>query len=417
LNTELFIARKLFFSRKEKANLSSRILKIGVGGVAFGMIVMIISVAVFAGFKTEIRNKVTGFSSHIQLVNFDSNNSFESIPVESTPPFLEQVKALPNVKHIQQFATKPGILQTKEDFHGIVLNGAGADYDWKFFNKHMVEGKIPSFTKEKISNEVLISKKVASLLQLKLGDNVFAHFLDQRSSRSIPRKFTISGIYNTSLEEFDKTMVICDIRQVQRLYRWKEDQISGFEIYVNDFDKIETTSWEIRNITSKFFKENSTAYRTQSIFQKNPQIFGWLSMIDVNIWILLSLITGVVGINMISALLVLILEKTNFIGLLKSIGARNISIRKVFIYLAAFLIGRGLIWGNILGIAICLLQQQFNLIPLDPEFYYLETVPILIPPMAIVALNAACMFIIVLMLIIPSLYISKLSPEKTLRFD
>lgn len=417
MNTELFIARKLFFSPKGKNNLSSRILTIGVGGVAFGMIVMIISLAVFAGFKTEIRNKVSGFSSHIQLVNFDSNNSFESLPVENDPPFLSEIKSLPAVKYLQQFATKPGILQTKEDFHGIVLHGVATDYNWSFFEKHLVEGKLPAFSTSETSNQILISEKVAALLQLKLEDAVYAHFLDERSSRSLPRKFSIVGIYNTSLEEFDKTMVICDIKQVQRLYRWKKNQITGFEIYLNDFSEIEPVTWNIRNIASKYFKEGNTIYRTQNIYQKNPQIFGWLSMIDVNIWVLLSLITAVVGINMISALLVLILEKTNFIGLLKSIGARNISIRKVFIYLATFLIGRGLIWGNIIGITLCILQQQFGLIPLDPEFYYLKTVPILIQPLAIVILNITTILIIVLMLIVPSLYISKLSPEKTLRFD
>ncbi len=416
MNTELFIARRIFFGKENRKNISNRIVNISLIAIAVGLATMIISVAVFVGFKTEIRKKVSGFGAHIQLVNYDSNNSYETKPVSANQPFLDEIRQLPGVAYLQQFATKPGIIQTDHP-HGIVLKGIASDFNWSFFQHHLVRGAILSVSDSLPSNKIILSEKVSKLLQLDIGDPVYTYFLNQKSSHPLSRKFIVSGIYRTSLEDFDNLIVLADIRHIQQLNKWAPDEISGFEIVTTDFNDIDDIHWRIRMVVSRHIEEDSTIFKAESILQKYPQIFDWLSLLDMNIWVLLVLITAVAGINMIAGLLVLILEKTNMIGILKALGTRNYSIRKVFIYLSGFLIVKGLIWGNLFGIVICLFQYHFQPITLDPSTYYLDTVPILLNPLHILLINAATMLCIIFMLIIPSHFISKISPDKAIRFD
>ncbi|TKG88636.1 ABC transporter permease [Puteibacter caeruleilacunae] len=417
MNTEYFIAKRIFSEKSNRKKLSLRIVNIAVYGITLGLAVMIISVAVLLGFKKEIRDKVTGFGSHIQLVNYDSNQSYETQPVENNQEFIPEIKQLEGVAYIQEFATKPGIIKANEVNHGIVLKGVGKDFDWKFFNTNLQEGSIIKWDESKASNDIIISRKIADLLDLKLNDPVYAYFFNKNSLYPLSRKFKVTGIYNTSLEDFDSFMVLADIRQIQKLNKWDSNQISGYEVAIKNFNNIEDITWQISLILNRYIKEDSTSFMAENILQKFPQIFDWLSLLDMNVWVILLLITLVAGINMISGLLILILEKTPMIGILKALGTRNYSVRKVFLYLSALLISRGLLWGNIIGIAFCILQSQFNIISLDPTTYYLDTVPVFIQIQHIILLNIGTMVCTVAMLLIPSLFIARITPDKAIRFE
>ncbi len=417
MNTELFISNRLFFDKTNQQFLSKKIIRIALFGIALGLAVMIVSVAVITGFKTEIRNKVIGFGSHIQIVNYDSRNSYELPPISKNQPFLGKLDSLTDVKNIQVFATKPGMIKTDESIQGIVFKGVEPGYNWTFFQKNLMEGVLPQLNDTVRINEILLSENVSKLLKLKIGDSAVLYFVNENEVTPRMLQLKVCGIYRTSLEEFDNLFIIGDIKQVQRLNDWQSDQISGFEILVSDFDKIDDIEREIRNIVIDYSQENDAILRTETITRQYPQIFDWLSILDMNVWVILSLMVLVAGFNMISALLVLILERSTMIGVLKALGSPNWSIRKVFLYLSVFLTSRGMLWGNAIGIGIILLQKVFHIIKLNPATYYVDVVPVNFNIVHILLLNAGCLAITTFMLIIPSYLVSKISPDKSIRFD
>jgi lipoprotein-releasing system permease protein len=415
MNLPYFIAQKLIKGRREGTSFSRPINVIAIIGIAVGLAVMIIAVATLTGFKQQIRDKVVGFGSHIQIVNFDANKSFETAPVSTLSDFVPGIKNLPGITHIQVFATKAGIIKTKQNIQGVVLKGIGPDYDWNYFKSCMVDGS--AFTVSDTgssSNRVIISKKLSGMLDLHTGDSISMHFI-QDPPRS--RRFVISGIYETSLEDFDKIFIFCDIRHIRRLNGWEDDQVSGFEVFIKNFDDLEKMTEEVRNVIGYRIKEETALVKVQNIRDKYPQIFDWLNFQDMNVVIIIILMLVVAGFNMISGILILILEKTNMIGILKALGTEDKTIRRIFIYQAAYLIGKGLFWGNLIGIGFALLQLKTGMISLDPSSYYIKTVPINLDIIHILLLNAGTMAVIVLMLLIPSQLVSRITPVKAIKYD
>ncbi len=417
MNNELFISRRLFFDKSNKQLLSHKIIRIALIGIALGLAVMIISISVVTGFKNEIRNKVIGFGAHIQIVNFDSNNSFETRPISRKMPFLNDLSTVNGVKHIQVFATKPGMIKTDEYIQGIVFKGADSEYDWSFFKKNLTQGSLPAFNDSVRSDNILISSLISRLLEITVGDRVILYFVNEDDSNPRMLQLTVCGLYNTGMEEFDNLFVIGDLRQVQRLNDWNSNQISGFEIIVDNFNKIEETEQEVRNTVINYSVENNAILRTSNITREYPQIFDWLSILDMNVWIILILMALVTGFNMISGLLVLILERSKMIGILKAMGSPDWSIRRIFLYLSVFLTSRGMLWGNAIGIAFIIIQGCFNILKLNPATYYVDVVPVNFSLLHLMLLNLGTIAATTLMLVVPSYFVSRISPEKTIRFE
>jgi lipoprotein-releasing system permease protein len=417
MNTELFIARRLFFDKTGKEFLSKKIIRIALLGIALGLTVMIISVAVVTGFKKEIRNKVIGFGSHIQVVNFDSRNSYELAPISADQPFLQKLKTIHEIKSVHVFTTKPGIIKTKESIQGIVFKGVGCNYNWEFFHKNLIAGHLPQLNDSTRVKEIIISEQLSKLLKLTLGNLAILYFVNENEINPRLLQLKICGIYRTGLEEFDNLFIIGDIKQIQRLNSWKANEVSGFEIEVAHFSKINETEQQIRNATIDYSEENKNIFRTENITRMYPQIFDWLKILDMNVWVILTLMVLVAGFNMISGLLVLILERSQMIGVLKALGSRSWNIRKIFLYLAVFLTGRGMLWGNLFGVTLIFVQKIFQVIKLDPTTYYVDVVPVNFSLLHLLLINIGSITITTVMLIIPSYLVSKISPEKTIRFD
>ncbi len=413
LNLEYFIAKRIHFQQGKK-NISRPAVRIATIGIALGLAVMLISVAVVIGFKQEIRNKTIGFGGHIQITNFDSNNTYEMNPIKADTALMRKISAIDGVKHVQRFATKPGIIKTNSEFEGIIIKGVDSGFDWNFFKSNFVEGRIPDVSSQKPVNEVIISKYLANLLGLKLGDNFFTYFIQDQVRA---RKFKIVGIYSTNFIEYDKLFIITDIRHVQQLNDWDKDKFSGLEVLINDFNNIDKVGDMVYAATSNKFNKEGETYFTQTIKQLNPQIFSWLDLLDLNVWVILILMLSVAGFNMISGLLILILERTNMIGILKSMGATNWSVRKIFLYHSAFLIGKGMLWGNVIGLSLCAIQHFTGIIPLDPEAYYVATVPITFNWLYIILLNVGTLIASLLMMVGPSYLITKIVPSKIIRYE
>ena len=407
MNYELFIAQRIAFS-KEKENVVSRpIIRIALIGVALGFAVMIIAISIVTGFKKEIRDKVIGFGSHIQISNFDENNSYETKPVNRKQSFLIPLKKDANIKHVQVFATKAGIIKTKDEIEGVVAKGIGSDFDWNYFSNRLIEGKIFSVNDSIRSDNVIISGNLSKKLNLHSGDDMIMHFIQQPPRA---RKFHITGIYETGLEEFDNLYIFCDIAQIQKLNDWTPEQVGGFEISINDFSKLDEVSEKIYNISGS----DLNARTIRDIY---PQIFDWLGLQNINAIIIITLMIVVSGMNMISALLIIILERIKLIGTMKAMGCRSISIRKVFIYLAGYLIGRGMFWGNLVGIAFILLQKQFGIFHLDQQSYYLSFVPVNFSITHLLLLNTGTLFVCLLMMILPTMVITRISPLTAIRYS
>lgn len=415
MNLPYFISTKLIRSRKEETSFSRPINIIAIIGISLGLAVMILSVAVLTGFKKEIREKVAGFGSHIQIVNFDSNNSFETAPVSQNQDFVPGLRELPGVRHMQVFATKAGIIKTEEEIQGVVLKGIGSDFDWSYFGKNLTDGKnfIASDT-GRLSNNVIISELISDLLKLNVGDSINMLFVQDPPRL---RRFVISGIYETSLEEFDRMYVFCDIGHIKRLNGWADDEVSGFEIFIDDFNRMDAMTEAVRDVIGYRLAEEETRFKVTNIRLKYPQIFDWLNFQDINVIIIILLMLVVAGFNMISGLLILILEKTNMIGILKALGSNDKIIRKIFLYQAAWLIGKGLIIGNIIGIGLAFLQLKTGIFTLDPSSYYIKTIPINLELSHLLLLNAGTMAAILFMLLVPSQLISRISPVKAIRYD
>ena len=414
MNHELFIAKRLVFGKDTSQGISRPIVAISVTGIALGLAVMIIAISITTGFKKEVRNKVIGFESHIQILNYDTNTSFETVPINENQEFLSELELYPWVRNIQVFAIKAGIIKTESEIQGVVLKGIGSDFDWTFFQKNLVEGTIFHVTDTGRTNQVLISKYLADLLQLKVEDSFSMYFV-QDPPRA--RRFTISGIYETNLEVLDKIYLLADIGHIQRLNNWDDNKVSGFEVEIQDFKDLYPATLEVIQKVGFDLNAEGSRLKVQNIIQKYPQIFDWLNLQDINVWIILGLMLLVAGFNMISGLLILILDRTNMIGILKSVGTRNWSLRKIFLYHSGFLIARGLLWGNIIGIGLSLLQAQFEILKLDPSTYYLSSVPINFSILNILLLNAGTFLLVLIMLLLPSHLISRITPVKTIRFN
>jgi len=396
------------------ANLSRPFIRITTIAVALSLAIMIIAIAVVAGFKKEISEKTIGFGSHIQIINYDGNRSYETRPISKNQDFLPRIKQIEGVRHVQVFALKPGIIKTDNDIQGVVLKGIGPDFDWSFFKKSLVDGEIFELSDTGTTNKTVISKTLASMLRLKVGDK-FAMWFVQQPPRV--RMFTVSGIYDTKMAEFDKVFILGDIRHIRKLNDWKDDQISGFEILVNNFDRIEDLTLKVDDIAGLIFFDDGSKLKVQSIIDKYPTIFDWLGLQDLNAIILIVIMLVVAGINMISGLLIIILERTKMIGVLKAMGAENPLIRKIFLIQSSYIVLRGLIFGNLIGLTLCLLQKEFSFIKLDEASYYLSTVPIHLNAVHILLLNLGTFIVTIAMLVVPSMVISRISPEKTIKFD
>ncbi len=414
MNLPYFIAKRLIKGKDDQKSFSKPINVIAFVGIALGLAVMIISVAVLTGFKKEIREKIVGFGGNIQIVNYDSNISYETSPIRQGKEFVDKIKELPGVTHIEVFATKAGIISTGEEIQGVVLKGVGSDFDWGYFSKNMVEGVFFTVNDSVRTDEVIISKKISDMLRLKPGDSFNMHFIQDPPR---VRRFNVAGIYETSLEEFDEIYVFCDINHIKRLNGWDDDQISGFEIFIDDFDELDRMTLAVRDAVGYSITEEEESYKITNIRLKYPQIFDWLGFQDLNVAIIIVLMLIVAGFNMISGLLILILEKTNMIGILKALGSNDKTIRRTFLYQAAYLIAIGLAWGNLIGIGLALLQSTTGIISLDPTSYYLKSVPINLELTHVLLLNAGTMAIIIAMLLLPSKLISKITPVKAIRYD
>lgn len=386
-------------------------MKIAITAIALGIIMMLVSVSTGLGLKYKIRDKISAFNGHIVITNYDANVTDLSIePISIKQDFYPEFKGVEGIKHIQPFASKAGIIRTEEAFEGIIYKGVDENYDLKEIQDYIIDGRLPALEKE-MSNEVLVSEYVTERLGFTVGDKITMHFLKD-SGNQLPnvRQFEIVGIYNSGMQEFDANFVIGDIKHVQRLNRWKEDQVGGFEIVLDDFDKIEEKGSEV-------YLALPSTLDSQTIVEKYGNIFTWMQMFDLNIVIIITIMVVVASINMIVALLVLILERVQMIGVLKSLGATNWSIRKIFLYNATYLILKGLIYGNVIGLGLLLIQKYYGVIQLDPASYYVKEAPVLIRFSDILLLNVGVVFISILVLLIPSYIITKITPIKAMRYD
>lgn len=375
---------------------------------------MIVSLAVVTGFKKEIRNRVIGFGSHIQILNFDANHSYESMPIYADQDFLPELMELPGVTHIQKFATKPGIIKAGMENQGVIAKGIGPDFDWAFFQKNLVGGEIFQITDSVTSNKVLISRKLASMLRLGVGDEFPMFFFDEKPR---PRRFQVAGLFETSLEEFDKQFILIDIKHIQRLYGWESNQISGFEIMIEDYSTIDQTTEMVRDIAGFRFMDDGSRLKIISIKEKYPQIFQWLNLLDMNVVVILLLMIIVAIVNMISGLIILILDRTNTIGLLKAIGSNNQMVKKVFLYQSLFLIIKGLLIGNLIAIIICLIQDKFQILKLNQSSYFIDYVPINMSFGIFFLTNLGSLLFIFVAMYLPALIIMRIDPVKTLRYE
>ncbi len=410
----LFVAKRLFNDKGGVRNVSRPAIRIATAGVAIGLAVMIVSVCVVLGFKSEIRSKVIGFGSHIQIINYESISSGVSKPVAFPDSLIRELRQVPGVSHIQRFSNKGGILKTDDAFEGILLHGVGAEFNADFLKSNLKEGEIPVFSADSATNRIVVSQTIADRLHLSCGDRVFAYFFDGNVRA---RRFTVSGIYQTNLSEFDDNMVFTDLYVCNRLNNYATDQYAGVEITVDRFDDVDLVAGSLVGKVNHLVDEYGAGYAAMTIRELYPQIFDWLDLLDVNVWVILILMVAVAGFTMISGLLIIILERTNFIGVMKALGATNRSMRHVFLYFAAFIVGRGLLWGNVLGIGLVVLQYYFNIVHLDPATYYVDAVPVLFNAGYILAINAATAFISVFVLILPSLLVSRIHPAKSIRFE
>jgi lipoprotein-releasing system permease protein len=410
LNFEYFVVKRLISAKKYKSSISAPIIKIAITAIAIGVIMMLVSFATGLGLQEKIRDKIAAFNGHINISSYDNNSSKVSlIPVSKNQDFYPEFTTVDGIKHVQAVATKFAVIRTEEDFEGIVVKGVGNDYNWDFFEEFITQGKLPDFS-SKLNDEILISDYLARRLQLNVGDKVPTYFLREDSERPLLRAFEITGIYDSGFQEFDELYLISDIRHIQRINKWDEDQVGNFEVFVDDFKELDKKGNEVYENTGSFLD-------TQTISQKYYSIFEWLSLFDFNIALIIGIMILVAGINMITALLVLILERTQMIGIMKALGAGDWSIRKIFLYNAGYLILLGLFWGNLIGIGILALQKYFKLVPLDPRTYYVNEVPIYLNWDYILAVNIGTLILCMLMLLIPSVIISKISPVKAIKFE
>lgn len=370
---ESFIARRLYRNEQGSRKVSRPAVLIAQAGVALGLAVMLVTIAVSFGFKYEVRAKAVGFGSHLHVSNYEAGQSYESLPIAADSALMATLTSREEVSHVQRYATKPGVFRTEGDFMGYMLKGVGEDYDLSFFMQHLQEGEMPQFSSQSISNSIVISREMADKLQLAIGDKVDSYFL-QGTLRA--RRYTVVGIYETGFAEYDRLFALTDLKAVQVLNRWEPDQVTGVEVMLTDFSEVEPMNWELGTLIDRTEDRYGERYFVQSVIDVNPGLFAWLDVLDMNVWLILSLMLGVAAFTMISGLLILILERTQLIGLLKALGACNRAVRSIFLRFALLIVCKGMFWGNVIGLGLCAVQKVTGVITLDPKNYYLDTVPI-----------------------------------------
>ena len=414
MNLPLFIARRIYHDEDDRRKVSRPAIRIATAGVAIGLAVMIISVCVVIGFKHTIRDKVVGFGSHITVADYMTLQSDAPYPICVDDSMMEVLSGINGVTHVQRFAQKQGILKTDNDFLGVVLKGVGPEFDTTFISQHIVEGSMPAFSDSASTNKLVISRLIADKLQLKCGDRVFAYFMNDNDVRT--RRFTITAIYNTNLKHFDENLCLADLYTVTRLNGWESDQVSGAELTVDDFDALDAIDEEMIAKVDRTVDRNGAVYSSLTIQKMYPQIFAWLELLDLDVWIILILMIAVAGFTMVSGLLIII-ERTNMIGTLKALGAKNRTIRHTFLWFAVFIIVKGMVIGNLIGVGICLLQRYCGLVKLDAETYYVDVVPVEVNVPLILLLNLATLLISVVVLIAPSFLITHIQPAKAIKYE
>lgn len=410
MNLEYFIAKRLSGGTSYKSSASSTIIKIAIVAIALGMVMMLVAISVTLGLQREIRQKISAFSGDMLVSNFDGNNSEETVnPVTIYQDFYPDFNAVPEVTHVQAITTRAGIIRTEETFEGVMVKGLGGDYDWSRIEEYIVDGRKPDFTGD-LTTETLFSNYLAKRLNLEVGDKVVIYFVDKETQKFRPLRLDIVGLYESAFQEFDKVYIMADRRHLSRINKWKKDEVGGFEIFVDDFDEIERLNVEV-------YQNSGSLLRSISVLQRNSNIFDWIKLFDFNMILIIVVMILVAGINMIVALLVLVLERTQMIGVLKALGSSDWSIRKVFLYNAMYLIGLGLFWGNLIGIGLLFAQKHFGIITLNPATYYVKEAPVVIELGYIFALNAGVFIVCLLMLLIPSFIITRINPVKAIRFE
>ena len=415
MNFPLFIAKRIYGDKGDRRKVSRPVIRIATIGVAIGLAVMIVTVSVVLGFKHTIRDKVVGFGSHIQVGNIISMNSVDAYPICLDDSMLNVLSSIEGIRHAERYTMTQGILKTDEDFLGVAFKGLGPEYDVSFLQTCLLEGELPQFSDTATHYELVVSRTMADKLKLKTGDRIFAYFIGNDDVRA--RRFTVKGIYQTNMRQFDDLICLTDIYTTHRLNGWFEDQCTGAELLVDHFEQLNQTHRNVVKKVNRTLDRYNNVYSSQTIEEAYPQVFSWLELLDINVWIILALMVAVAGFTMISGLLIIILERTQMIGILKALGTRNATIRHTFLWFATFIIGRGLLWGNIVGIGIVLLQQHTGVIALDPQTYYVSEAPMELNLPFILLLNAATLLISVFVLIAPSYLVSHIHPAKSMRYE
>ena len=415
MNLPLFIARKIYGGKADSKQVSRPAIRIATAGVAIGLAVMLISVSVVLGFKHTIRDKVIGFGSHIQVANFMTMQTGDSYPIQMGDSMITVLKSTPGVKHVQRYAMKQGILKTDHDFLGVVFKGIGPEYDTTFLHQNIKQGIIPRFRDDSNGNKILISQSIADKLGVKSNDKIYSYFIDQNGVRT--RRFIIAGIYQTNLSQYDDFTCFTDLNTIVKLNGWDRDQATGAELIVKDFDKVDDVESGLVAKVNRTLDRYGETYSSKTIRDLCPQIFSWLGLLDLNVWIILTLMIAVAGVTMISGLLIIILERTVMIGILKAIGARNKTIRHTFMWFAAFIICKGMLIGNLIGLGLITLQRFIGFVKLDPQTYYVNTVPVEYNLPLFIILNVSTLLICLFVLIAPSYLISHIHPAKSMRYE
>lgn len=415
MNLPFFIAKRIYSDKGDKRKVSRPAIRIATIGVAIGLAVMIVTVSVILGFKHTIRDKVVGFGGHIQVQNILNYNGTDPYIICADDSVMKVLKNIEGVRHIERYSYTQGLLKTDDDFLGIVFKGIGQEYDTQFLKAHLVSGNIPQFSDTVSHYQLLLSKMIADKLRLDTGDKVFAYFFDGGEVRT--RRYTVCGIYQTNMTRFDENLCFTDLYTVNRLNGWEKDICSGIEVSVDNLETLNQTEERFVDMVNRSSDRLGNTFTTRNIYELYPQVFSWLELLDINVWIILILMVCVAGFTMISGLLIIILERTQMIGILKAVGARNNTIRHTFLWFSVFIIGQGLFWGNVIGIGIVLLQDYTGIIALDPQTYYVNKAPMELNIPLVLLINIATLLICVFVLIAPSYLISHIHPAKSMRYE
>jgi lipoprotein-releasing system permease protein len=414
MNLPVFLAQRIYSGPALSRQVSRPAVIISMIGIAIGLAVMIIAVAVITGFKNEIRSKVTGFASHLLVTDVNAVAGYETSPIVFNDSLMAVLAEHPQVSHVQRYSQKAGMIKTDDSFQGVVMKGIGPDYDTVFLSQHLLQGAFPQFSDSVASNSVVISQAIADKLKLQVGDKIDTYFFDENIRA---RKLLVAGIYETHFSAFDGLYVFTDLYMVNRLNRWDNDEATGVEVTIRDYHALEPTTYEVGALLNDYTDRHGTRYCAINVEQQNPAVFSWLEVLDVNIWVILVLMIGIAGFTMIAGLLIIIIERTQMIGVLKSMGANNTTIRQLFLCLSVFLIGRGMLWGNVIGLAFYFIQKYSGVLTLDPASYYMDTVPVSLSFPVWLLLNIGTLLVSVLMLVGPSYIVAKIHPATSMRYE